>query len=108
MLHSIFVKSSTGPAAEPSGRFPPPLLAGGGMGTPPVYWHTGSGDIYIAVHTVHGALGTLLRSFTAANVVGEPVDPFRWLKKPPALPFAAFHHPPWDYGIVFAYGPTPP
>jgi hypothetical protein len=22
-------------------------------------------------------------------------------------PFAAFHHPPWDYGIVFAYGLTP-
>jgi hypothetical protein len=22
--------------------------------------------------------------------MGEPVDPFRWLKKPPALPFAAF------------------
>ncbi len=44
----------------------------------------------------------------AANVVGEPVDPFRWLKKPPALPFAAFHHPPWYYGIVFAYGLTPP
>ncbi len=24
------------------------------------------------------------------------------LKKPPALPYAALHHPPWDYGIVFA------
>ncbi len=24
------------------------------------------------------------------------------LKKPSALPFAALHHPPWDYGIVFA------
>jgi hypothetical protein len=40
--------------------------------------------------------------------VGEPADPFRWQKKPPALPFAAFHYPPWDYGIVFAYGLTPP
>jgi hypothetical protein len=38
-------------------------------------------------------------------MVGEPLDPFLWLKKPP---FAAFHHPPWDYGIVFAYGLTPP
>jgi hypothetical protein len=35
-------------------------------------------------------------------------DPFRWPKKPPALPFAAFHHPPWDYGIVLAYGLAPP
>ncbi len=26
---------STGPAAEPSGRFPPPLRAGGGDGDPP-------------------------------------------------------------------------
>jgi hypothetical protein len=25
-----------------------------------------------------------------------------WLKKPPALSFAALHHPLWDYGIVFA------
>jgi hypothetical protein len=25
-----------------------------------------------------------------------------WLKNPLALPFAALHHPPWDYGIVFA------
>jgi hypothetical protein len=40
-------------------------------------------------------------------MVGEPLDPFLWLKKPPALPFAAFHHPPWDYGIVFTYGLTP-
>ncbi len=24
------------------------------------------------------------------------------LKNPSALPFAALHHPPWDYGIVFA------
>ncbi len=38
---------STGPAAEPSGRFPPPLLAGGGMGTPPVHWQAGGGDLYI-------------------------------------------------------------
>jgi hypothetical protein len=44
----------------------------------------------------------------AANVVGEPVDPFRWQKKPPALPFAAFHNPPWGYGIVFAYGLATP
>jgi hypothetical protein len=38
--------------------------------------------------------------------MGEPVDLFRWLKTPPALPFVAFHHPPWDYIIVFAYGLT--
>jgi hypothetical protein len=43
----FFSRLTTGPAAEPSGRFPPPLLAGGGMGTPPVYWHTGGGDLYI-------------------------------------------------------------
>jgi hypothetical protein len=36
-------------------------------------------------------------------MVGEPADSFIWLKKPLALPFAAFHHPPWDYGIIFAY-----
>jgi hypothetical protein len=40
-------------------------------------------------------------------MVEEPVDPFRWLKKP-TLPFAAFHHPPWDYGIFFAYGLATP
>jgi hypothetical protein len=40
-------------------------------------------------------------------MVGEPVD-LLWLKKPLALPFAAVHHPPWDYGIIFAYGLTPP
>jgi hypothetical protein len=44
----------------------------------------------------------------AANVMEGSADPFRWLKKPPALPFAAFHHPPWDYGIVLAYGLAPP
>ncbi len=37
---------STGPAAEPSGRFPLPLLAGGGMGTPSVYWQADGGDLY--------------------------------------------------------------
>jgi hypothetical protein len=64
--------------------------------------------IYSRTYTALGALGLLLRSITAANVVGEPVDPFRWLKKPPALPFAAFHHPLWDYGIVLAYGLATP
>jgi hypothetical protein len=44
---------------------------------------------------------------TAANVVEKPADPFRWLKKPPALPFAAYHSS-WDYGIVFAYGLATP
>jgi hypothetical protein len=34
-------------------------------------------------------------------MVEGPVNPFFWLKKLPALPFAAFHHPPLDYGIVF-------
>ncbi len=43
----ILKLNSTGPAAEPSGRFPPPLSAGGGMGTPPVYWQAGGGDLYI-------------------------------------------------------------
>ncbi len=43
----ITAGASTGPAAEPSGRFPPPLLAGGGMGTPPVHWPAGGGDLYI-------------------------------------------------------------
>ncbi len=43
---------STGPAAEPSGRFPPPLLAGGGMGTPPCALASRRwGPIDIAVHT---------------------------------------------------------
>jgi hypothetical protein len=44
----------------------------------------------------------------AANVVGEPVDPFRWLTNTPSLPFAVFHNPPWDYGIVLGYSQTPP
>jgi hypothetical protein len=33
---------------------------------------------------------------------GEIGDHFGRLKKPPALPFAALHHPLWDYSIVFA------
>jgi hypothetical protein len=41
-------------------------------------------------------------------MVGDPVDPFRWLKKPPALPIAALDHPRWDNGIVFAYGLATP
>jgi hypothetical protein len=42
-------------------------------------------------------------------MVKRTVNTFSWLKKPPALPFAAFHHPPWDYGIVFAlWLGTPP
>jgi hypothetical protein len=44
---AVFGTPSTGPAAELSGRFPPPLLAGGGMGTPPVHWQAGGGDLYI-------------------------------------------------------------
>jgi hypothetical protein len=40
--------------------------------------------------------------FTAINMVDWPADTFSLLKKPPALPFAAFHHPPWDYSIVIA------
>jgi hypothetical protein len=35
-------------------------------------------------------------------MVEESENTFSWPKKPPALPFAAFHHPPWDYGIIFA------
>jgi hypothetical protein len=57
--------------------------------------------IYSHLYTVLGALGRLLLCFTAANVVEGPINPFFWLNNPPALPFAAFHHPPWDYGIVF-------
>ncbi len=38
----IFYTISTGPAAEPSGRFPPPLLVGGGGdGDPPCVLATG-------------------------------------------------------------------
>jgi hypothetical protein len=36
------------------------------------------------------------------------VDTFSWLKKPPVLPFAAFHHPPWDFGIILALLPGTP
>jgi hypothetical protein len=64
--------------------------------------------IYSRAYTAHGALGRLLWSLTAANVVEGPADPFRWLKKPSALPFAAFHHLSWDYGIVFDYGLAKP
>ncbi len=93
-------------ARQPS-RAADPLLrsARGGDGEPPgLLAYRRWGPIYSRTYTAHGALGRLLWSCTVANVVGEPVDPFRWLKKPPALHFAAFHHPSWDYGIVFAYG----
>jgi hypothetical protein len=33
---------------------------------------------------------------------GEIGDHLGRLKNPSALPSAALHHPPWDYGIVFA------
>jgi hypothetical protein len=53
-----YISNRTGPAAEPSGRFPPPLLAGEGMGTPPVYWLQEVGTyIYSHTFTAHGALG---------------------------------------------------
>jgi hypothetical protein len=80
------------------------------MGTTPLYWQEEFRTyIYSRSYTLHGALGRLCPlSFTAVNMVGEPVDPFLWLKKFPALPLTAFHHPPWDYGIVFTYGLTPP
>jgi hypothetical protein len=64
--------------------------------------------IYSRTYTVHGALGNFFEVLRLLHVVGESVDLFCWLKKPPALPFAAFHHPPWDFGIVFAYGLTLP
>ncbi len=52
-LNCFFIREiSTSPAAEPSGRFPPPLLAGGGDGDPPcALAYRRWGPIYIAVHT---------------------------------------------------------
>ncbi len=48
LVYILIETVSTGPAAEPSGRFPPPLPAGGGgMGTPSVYWQAGGGDLHI-------------------------------------------------------------
>jgi hypothetical protein len=40
--------------------------------------------------------------------VEGPVNHFFWLKKPLALPFAAFHHPPRDYDIDLALQPETP
>jgi hypothetical protein len=40
--------------------------------------------------------------FYSCECGGEIGDHLGRLKKPSALPFAALHHPPWDYGIVFA------
>jgi hypothetical protein len=48
----FFEYISTGPAAEPSGRFPPLLLAGGGDGDPPCALASRRwGPIYIASYT---------------------------------------------------------
>ncbi len=44
---------STGPAAEPSGRSSPPILAGGDRDPPCVLAYRRWGPIYIAVHTQH-------------------------------------------------------
>jgi hypothetical protein len=48
------------------------------------------------------ALGELFLKFYSCKYGGGVSENFSWLKKPPMLPFAAFHHPLWDYGIVFA------
>jgi hypothetical protein len=48
------------------------------------------------------ALGRLLCSFITANMVEGTENTFSWLKKPPALPFAVFHHQLQDNGIIFA------
>ncbi len=71
---------STGPAAEPSGRFLSSAPRGGGGWGPPlcIGKQEVGAYIYSRTYTAHGALGVLLRSITAANMVGEPVDPFRW------------------------------
>jgi hypothetical protein len=72
-------------------------------GDPSIVLHTGGGDLHIqpSIHSTWSPGQTSLK-FTAVNMVEGPVYPFFLLKKPPVLPFAAFHHPPWDYGIVFA------
>jgi hypothetical protein len=64
-LETSSVISSTGPAAEPSGRFPPPLLAGGGDGDPPCVLASGRwGPIYTAIHTQRMELwATSLKSY---------------------------------------------
>ncbi len=52
---------------------------GGGWGPPLCIGIQEVGTyIYSRTYTAHGALGVLLRSITAANMVGEPVDSFRW------------------------------
>ncbi len=52
LLFYFCLKISTGPAAEPSGRSSPPLLAGGGWGPPcALASYRRWGPIYIAVHT---------------------------------------------------------
>jgi hypothetical protein len=106
-LINFFSLISCGPAAVSGGQSSPPLYAGGGdplcIGKQEVGTY-----IYSCPYTVHEALCTFLLSFTAVNMVEGPANTLSWLKKPPAQPFAALHHPPWDYGIVFTYGPTPP
>ncbi len=99
-------------ARQPS-RAADPLLRSsrgvGGWGPPLCIGKLEVGTyIYSRTYTAHGTLGNFFEVFTAANVMEGSVDPFRWPKKPPALPFAAFHHPPWDYSIALAYGLAPP
>jgi hypothetical protein len=71
-----------------------------------------SGPTYVYSHLyiVLGALGRLLSSFTAANIVEGPVYiHLSWLKRPPAVPSAALHNPLWDIIVIFALRPaTPP
>ncbi len=56
---------STGPAAEPSGRFPPPLPRGGGDGDPPlcIGKQEVGAYIYSLLYTETGLLGRLPMKF---------------------------------------------
>jgi hypothetical protein len=95
---------SPGPAAVSGGQASP-LCSPGGGGDPHYIGTQERTYIYSHLYTVLRALDRLLWSFTAANMVEGSANVFLWLNKPPALPFAAFHHPPWDSSLVFALRP---
>jgi hypothetical protein len=61
------------------------------------------GPTYIAsyTHTLGSRVDFSMKSYSR-YCDGEISDHFGQIKKPLALPFAALHHPLWDYGIVFA------
>jgi hypothetical protein len=80
-----------------SGSCTSPSLSSEAGGGHLSYWQAGGGNLYI-----YKVLRALEADFC---MVEGSVNTFSWLKRPHALPSAVFHHPLWDYSIIFTLRP---